>query len=380
MAVVRRKVRYYTPRRNNRGFWEPPKWARDIGFSSVACGPDGPDAWAIAEKWNERLDRARGGEQTQTQKAIPGSLADWFWTWRTLPEYSLKKPQTQKEHLDNWKHIEPAFGNMLIEDISADDIMLFHQKLDTEKTPRVRWGAIKNLKTILNAAVARSVLDRAPKFLLSNPAPNSRTQLFFPQELEALKAESLKQCRPELHLLIWLLWETAFSPVDGRLISLDMLRQDHEGFFISRERSKTRKTATPSISQTLYKAIQNYVTQLGFEIAPNAPILRRSSTGEPWKDSADLSKDFRRVRDVVLGKGDDRSLMDIRRTVSFCADLGGAAPEERGSLLANNIGQDGRLDETYSPTNVIKARQTSLKAQTGAEIMRQLYQKRSESG
>ena len=43
------KIRNYQVRRNGRGFWEPTPRMRALGFRSVPCGPDGPDAWAIAE-------------------------------------------------------------------------------------------------------------------------------------------------------------------------------------------------------------------------------------------------------------------------------------------------------------------------------------------
>ena len=59
------KIPYYTVRRNGRGFWEPTKHMRALGFRSVPCGPDGPDgpdAWAIAEEWNRRLLAVRKGE------------------------------------------------------------------------------------------------------------------------------------------------------------------------------------------------------------------------------------------------------------------------------------------------------------------------------
>jgi hypothetical protein len=44
------KIPYYTVRRNGRGFWEPKPLMRALGFSSVPCGMDGPDARAIAPK------------------------------------------------------------------------------------------------------------------------------------------------------------------------------------------------------------------------------------------------------------------------------------------------------------------------------------------
>jgi hypothetical protein len=52
----------YQVRRNGRGFWEPTPRMRELGFRSVACGPDGPDAWAIARQWQGRWVAARKGE------------------------------------------------------------------------------------------------------------------------------------------------------------------------------------------------------------------------------------------------------------------------------------------------------------------------------
>ena len=48
--AARVKIPYYTVRRNGRGFWEPRAAMRPFGFTSVPCGPDGPEAWAIAEE------------------------------------------------------------------------------------------------------------------------------------------------------------------------------------------------------------------------------------------------------------------------------------------------------------------------------------------
>jgi hypothetical protein len=43
---------------NGRGHWQPNKRLRELGFSNVSCGRDGPEAWATAENMN-RLARAK---------------------------------------------------------------------------------------------------------------------------------------------------------------------------------------------------------------------------------------------------------------------------------------------------------------------------------
>jgi hypothetical protein len=57
------KIPHYTVRRNGRGFWEPRPHMRALGFFSASCRPDGPDAWAVAEKCNQRW---RAGRRSET--------------------------------------------------------------------------------------------------------------------------------------------------------------------------------------------------------------------------------------------------------------------------------------------------------------------------
>jgi hypothetical protein len=56
------ELRYYVVKRG-KGFWQPTKAMRLLGFYSVPCGDDGPDAWAIAERWNGRWDKTHRGEE-----------------------------------------------------------------------------------------------------------------------------------------------------------------------------------------------------------------------------------------------------------------------------------------------------------------------------
>ena len=40
------------------GYWRPKPAMRALGFERVACGKDGPAAWAVAQKWAERWEQA----------------------------------------------------------------------------------------------------------------------------------------------------------------------------------------------------------------------------------------------------------------------------------------------------------------------------------
>jgi hypothetical protein len=45
-------------------FVSPSPYQQDcrFGFASIPCGPDGPEAWAIADTWERRWQMTRRGE------------------------------------------------------------------------------------------------------------------------------------------------------------------------------------------------------------------------------------------------------------------------------------------------------------------------------
>jgi hypothetical protein len=48
---------------------------RVLGFCSVPYGKDGPEAWRIAEQWNERWDKTRRGEEPSPARALTDKLS-----------------------------------------------------------------------------------------------------------------------------------------------------------------------------------------------------------------------------------------------------------------------------------------------------------------
>lgn len=51
-------IRYYRVIKGH-GYWCPSPKMKSLGFAVVRCGPDGPDAHAVAAEWNERWQQAR---------------------------------------------------------------------------------------------------------------------------------------------------------------------------------------------------------------------------------------------------------------------------------------------------------------------------------
>jgi hypothetical protein len=103
---MRIRVRYYGTRRKGEhlqrfGYWQPclarrnkrtgaiePTLMAKLGFHHVACGPDGPEAWAIAESWNRKWDEAYKAHATiaaSTAVAASSAVDDRQQTLRHSP-------------------------------------------------------------------------------------------------------------------------------------------------------------------------------------------------------------------------------------------------------------------------------------------------------
>lgn len=113
-------------------------------------------------------------------------------------------------------------------------------------------------------------------------------------------------------------------------------------------------TDIPEISGDLEREIEAYAASLPYTLPSGSPFLRTRTGHEYTK--ARLIDDFDRVRKAAFGKAENRRFQDIRRSANVEADLGGASPEERAAILANNLHRDQFLEETYTPSTVAKSR------------------------
>jgi len=73
--MARTRPRYYVVKRG-RGFWQPTPRMRALGFRAVACGLDGPEAWALAEMANRHWDavRSRVAQMPQPKNRVYDAL------------------------------------------------------------------------------------------------------------------------------------------------------------------------------------------------------------------------------------------------------------------------------------------------------------------
>ena len=83
--------------RKGRGYWQPSKTAKRLGFASVALGLDGPKAWKEAERLNELLDAARTSGENTPKVYPPGTLGAVFDLYRESEVWKEKEERTKDE-------------------------------------------------------------------------------------------------------------------------------------------------------------------------------------------------------------------------------------------------------------------------------------------
>ncbi|WP_163837261.1 hypothetical protein, partial [Providencia stuartii] len=82
-------------------------------FKLVACGADGPAAWALAKVWNDRWQAHRRGQAPAAKRVYPvGSLGEAFERYKRTETWDRKKPRTREDWNRGWRYIEPIFGDV----------------------------------------------------------------------------------------------------------------------------------------------------------------------------------------------------------------------------------------------------------------------------
>lgn len=359
-----RRPRYTSVKRGNL-FWEPPKWARDLGMTGQALGPDSNAARAEADQWNDRLDQARA-ERGVLKSTLPyprGSLGHWWLTWKTKESFLRKGDGTRAEFEEAWKRIGPKLGSKRIDLITPSDVEDFQVDLENSVTEYRRWSIIKKLRGIFNAAIRYKVISASPALTLPNPQPKPRQQVLPPGFVDTMAQVASEAGHKGLALVIRIMYEAAVSPIDARSIQRDMLIAHGAGGYLSRPRSKTKAKLSNALSNELWADIQQYMDEM-----PAIGDVFRRADGSAWKDRRAFNYDFALIRKKA-GFGKNLKALDIRRTANLEAHLGGATKEERAAFLANTLDINAKLDATYTPETVEASFEIARKRALGRRIM-----------
>lgn len=357
------KIPYYVVRKG-RGYWLVTKRMRGMGFTNVRCGPDGPEAWRIAQEWNERWQRARTGREAAQLHIWPkGSLGEAFERFRRTETWAAKKSRTREDWDRGWTRIEAVFGDVAPRSVSLEHVDAWYHALKVNVGVREAHRAVKIWRALWQVAASMHYChpDHDPTFGIRRETPKARSATWTEGEIVRLAKGAWKAGYRGLACIVAAAWDTGFSPVDVRTLAFRQSRTDGQLVWFEIDRAKTGQPAIGTLSRRTAALVRAYISELAIEFHPDAAIFRtrgyspgpkggRPRPGAPYtKDS--LVDDFACVRRLVFGPDEKRRLMDMRRSGAVEAMAGGADAGALSAKLANTISDSKALQRTYLPVD-----------------------------
>lgn len=347
------KVPYYSVRKGGRGFWLSTKSMQAKGFpSSIPCGPDGPDAWKIAQEWNARWQAARTGREPAPKyvwpKGSPGEAFDRFRrteTWKTD-----KAHRTREDWERGWKHISPIFGDLAPSTVTLEHIDAWYHTLKANTSVAEAHRAMKIWRALWQVAGALRycIADQDPSFGIRRETPKGRSATWEEGEVGRLVKKAWRRGYSGLACIIAIAYDAQFAPVDARSLRLADSRDDGTKLWFEVDRAKTGRDALATLSKRTQALVRAYVSTRPPSVSQAAPIFVTRRGAAYTKNS--LAEDFRDIRKLLF-PGDTRQLQDMRRTGAVEAQSGGADLAVISQKMANTVASSAHLQKTYLPVN-----------------------------
>jgi integrase len=369
--VTQVKIRHYVVKRS-KGFWQPTAKMRALGFYSVPCGPDGPDAWAIAEEWNARWDKTRRGDAPSSAMVSadnlspdraeeltvypPRSLGEAFRRYRRTDEWARKAVRTREDWWRVWRRIKPVFGDCDPRTVTLEDLSAWRKAIEETVSLREAHRCLKIWRALwkVSAALGYCIRDADPSLGVRNRAAGGRSATWAEGEAVRLFKRAWRDGYHGLAAIIAVAWSTQLSPGDVRALRASQLARDASGTAFFAERAKTGKPVGGLLSDRALAALEAYLAKLDIELHGEAYIFRNRSGAPYSKDT--LGDDFRAVRAAAFGEPERRTLADFRRSGAQEAIAGDATPAALAHAMGNTLSASNALFATYVPVNLATIR------------------------
>lgn len=370
------KIRYYVAIKG-RGYWQPTPEMRAAGFRPSPCGPDGPGAWAAAEKMNAAWD-ARAKPLATTVPVAPsverwprGSIGEAFQILRSTHEWGKKALRTREDWERGWKYIKPVFGRFRPDQVTMPTLSEWRQGIEEDVSLREAHRAVKIWRALWQAMAALKYCRREedPSFGVRNTEPAGRKQTWTEGEAVRLVKRALRMRYYGLAAALACMWDGAVAPVDARTLKLSQHHRDDRGTWFAISRGKTGRDGILTLSRRAEKLLAWYMQQQFGAAEPISSMeIFRTRRGAAYRKNS-LSEDFRDVRTVEF-PGDKRMMLDFRRSGSVEAVAGGIEGTALSAKLANSLSESKKLEQTYVPVQVEIVRSADDARRLGRQRMR----------
>lgn len=351
LAVGKVKIPYYVLRKG-RGYWITTKKMQAAGFPTcIPCGPDGPEAWKIAQEWNARWQAARTGREPAPKHVWPsGSLGESFDRFRKSNEWARKQPRTREDWERGWQYIAPIFGDVAPRTVTFEHMDAWYASMMARKSVRESHRAMKIWRALWQVAASMHycIAEADPSFGIRRQTPQGRSATWGEGEVVKLVKEAWRRGFRGLACIIAIAYDAQLAPVDARSLTLADSRTDGVKLWFELARAKSGRSAHGTVTRRTEALVRAYAATLPDDYLTTAPLFLTRRGAVYTKNS--LGDDFGDVREFVF-PGERRQLQDMRRTGAVEAQAGGADLSIISQKMANTVSASTQLQKTYLPVN-----------------------------
>jgi hypothetical protein len=378
------KLKHYVVRKGRYGYWLPTPKMVAAGFACIPCGLDGPDAWRIAQEWEDRWQAHRRGVDPSPGRKYPkDSVGDAFERFRRSESWKTsKKLRTREDWERGWRFIEPVFGDRPGDKITFEHLDDWYHRLLKKHGVDTAYRAMKTWRALYGVmASMQLVTAQDPSLTIRRVNPLGRSAIWSEGEAVRLVKAAWRHGYRGLACIIAIAWDTSFAPVDARTLTSAQAVETGDDWCFRIDRTKSGVAAFGTLSARTRRLALAYVDQLGVTLLPDSPIFRsrgytpgpkggRPRVGVPYTKDA-LVADFADVRHLVFGPHERRMLMDMRRSGGVEANAGGGSVEAVAAKMGNSIDVSKALQRTYMPVNLAAVRAADEARRKGRHESRQ---------
>ena len=199
---------------------------RALGFRSVPCGLDGPEAWAIARRWQDRWEKTLKGEAPAPAMVTadnlstdqieeltvypPRSVGEGFRRFRRTDEWKKKEPRTREDWWRGYRRIKPVFGDCDPKTVTLEDLDAWRAKIEEVVSLREAHRCVKIWRALWRklAALGYCVRDTDPSLGIINRAAKGRSAVWIEGEVVRLFKRAWRERYYRLAAVIAVMWST----------------------------------------------------------------------------------------------------------------------------------------------------------------------------
>lgn len=346
------KIPYYVERKG-RAYWEP-RGAVPKGFEARPLGEIGSEATRTAlGLYQDMVAVKRGAVATDAPKWPRGSIGSAWERYRKpspspdIPtEWTRKSARTREEWERVWVRIEPIFGDVDPNTVTPENVSLWRFMVERDVSLREAHRCIKIWRALWQVMASYKLVDRDadPSFQIRNTAAAPRDRKWSEPEVCLIAKMAWRKGYKGLAALLAVTWDGMMAPVDARTLTPRQRIKGNAGQVFRIRRRKTGEEAMAPLTRRSVKVLESYLDERKVWHL-DEPIFRTRRGAAYTKNS--LAEDFRDIRKMVF-TGDDRTIMDIRRSGASEATAGSANMKALADAMGNTIDQNRELQATYT--------------------------------